>query len=267
MKININPGGKDKSQDLEHLYQNYTPARGKINYNNLYDKNAKDNKWIIQLLVSGAVFLVLFGLFKLDIPFTGALKNGVKYVLTSEANFRPVLNQIVRLAAQTGNLELPVIDDLPAPAKTALSELPQGSALLLPVSGKVIRTYGWLVDPKENIQGFHEGVDIAVPVGTSVKAASDGRVIAIDEKSSLGKYVLVQTTSGGMVRYANLSEVLVQGEQQVKAGDVIAKTGMKSDPEPHLHFEVIVDGKPVDPLTRLGIDFTKTGSADISDAR
>ncbi|MHB9093633.1 MAG: M23 family metallopeptidase [Eubacteriales bacterium] len=266
MKINIGPKAKDSPQDLDYLYENYRPAKsgGPANF---YKSGGREHKWIFQLLASGAILLVILGLFKANIPFTGALKNGVKYLLTSETDFRPAFHQVVELAAQVGNVELPVADDVPSSTKTAITEVPPGTLLLLPVSGNVINTYGWLVDPRENLQKFHEGVDIAAPVGTGVKASADGKVIDIGENSGLGKYVLVKNLTGELVRYANLSEVLVQKEQQLKAGNIIAKTGVLGDSEPHLHFEVIVNGRPVDPLSRLGVDFTRTDGTNRSDGK
>ena len=262
MKVNI--WEKDKGSttlDSEYLYENYRPAKSSANYSGFYNKNKKENRWVFQLLVSGAVLLALFGLFNTNIPFGGALKNGVRYLMTAETDVQPVLHKIVQISAQTGNLEWPLVDDIPQASKAAILEVPASAVLQLPVSGKLVRTYGWIVDPGEQVQKFHEGVDLAVPVGTSVKAAADGQVINTGEMQGFDKYVLVRNKSGEMARYANLSEIKVQDGQVVKAGEVLAESGMEEGNQPHVHFEVIVDSRPVDPLGKLGIDFTRL-SAD-----
>lgn len=260
MKVNI--WEKDKGSttlDTEYLYENYRPAKSSANYSGFYHKSKKENRWVFQLLVSGAVLLALFGLFNTNIPFSGALKNGVRYLMTAETDVEPVLHKIVQISAQAGNLEWPIIDDIPQQSKAAISEVPAGTVLQLPVSGKLIRTYGWMADPGEQVQKFHEGVDLAVPVGTQVKAAADGQVIDTGELIGLGKYVLVRNKSGEMTRYANLSEIKVQDGQEVKVGAFLAESGMEGGNQPHVHFEVIVNGQPVDPLGKLGIDFTRLG--------
>lgn len=262
MKINIGRKNKDAKQDLEYLYENYRPAKSPVSYGGYqHQKGTKDYKWIMQLLVSGVILFLVAGLFRSELPFTGTLKSGVKYLMTAETNLQPVMHQIVTLATQLGSVEWPVSEDLPAPAKPAITQVPSEALMLLPVSGNVLRNYGWYTDPEEKVQKFNEGIDISTPVGTSVKASCDGKVIKTMNMEGQGKSLLIEGKSGELVRYANLSEISVQIGQVVKAGEVIGKSGLSSDKEPYVHFEVIIDSKPVDPLTRLGIDFTKINGA------
>ncbi len=261
MKVNIGRGGKNEQHDMDYTYEHYRPARTPGLYKNLYKKKTKERKWIFQLVVSCAILLVIFGLFRINVPFAGYLQDGVKHLLTSETDFLPIFYKIVQLASNIGNLEWPPIDETSQPSKTAITEIPPGTIMLLPVSGNIIRTYGWVIEPGENVQSFHEGIDIAVPVGTEVKASADGNVLEVGESDSLGKYILIEDQTGELTRYANLSEVLVDQGRTVKAADVIGKSGMKSDRRPHLHFEVIVNGRPVDPIDKLGINFVNGSSA------
>jgi len=263
MKINIGQSNKSERQNLDYLYQGYRPVKSA----GLYKKRGRERKWLYQLVVSGAILLVVFGLFRVDIPFTGYLKSGVKYLLTSDADIQPVLSKIIQLAANMGNLEWPLVDETSQPSKTAITELPPGSLLLLPVSGNIIRTYGWIFEPGENVQRFHEGIDIAVPAGTEVKASADGTVIDMGESGSWGKYILVKNLTGELIRYANLSEILVRNGQTVKAAEIIGKAGMTTDSRPHLHFEVIVNGRPVDPIDKLGLNFISASGSSGPDER
>lgn len=257
MKINIGRKNKEHTDDLDYLYNNYRPAKSPLSFNGYSKNGTKEHKWVLQLLISGVVLLLVAGLFRSELPFSGTLKEGIKYLMSSETNLQPVINQVVRLSAQVGNVEWPTADDVPAPAKPAITQVPPESVLLLPVSGNVLRNYGWYLDPDEKIQKFNEGIDIAVAVGTTVKAAAAGKVIKASEPEDIGKSILVESKPGEMIRYANLSKASVQIGQTVKAGDIIGMSGLASDKEPYVHFEVIIDSKPVDPLSKLGIDFTK----------
>jgi len=268
MKVNIWERDKKSGiEDIEYTYGNYQPAKSTVIYSKLSKKRLRENKWVIQLLIAGAVLLVILGLFRANIPFAGPLKNTVRYLMTTETNLQPVLHKVVQLASQAGNLEWPLLDDVPRSAAPVISDVPPESLLLLPVSGDVIRTYGWTVDPAGKVQTFNEGIDIAVPTGTDVKASAAGRVIDVGEQTGQGMFILVENSSGELVRYAHLAEVKVNPLQQVKAGDIIAISGLPKDRQPYMHFEVIVNGRPVDPLSRLGIDFTRVNGAGKTDAR
>ena len=101
----------------------------------------------------------------------------------------------------------------------------------------------------------HQGVDIAMPVGTTVRATVSGKVVRArweskaDPKKGFGEYVKIDTGDGRAVTLGHLSEIAVKEGQQVKAGDVIGKSGNTGRTSgPHLHLEERVNGKPVDPL-------------------
>ena len=100
--------------------------------------------------------------------------------------------------------------------------------------------------------GFHTGIDLDVPVGTSVRAFMAGRVVASDVEGPYGNCILILHTNGIMTRYAHLSKRAVRKGQWVWAGSYIGKVGMTGNTTgPHLHFEVIVHGKPVNPMPYL----------------
>lgn len=95
----------------------------------------------------------------------------------------------------------------------------------------------------------HEGVDIAAEAGTPILAAAKGRVVEAEWKSGHGLMVEIDHGYGFRTRYGHASELLVQEGQEVQRGDVIAQvggTGLAT--APNLHYEVLVDGRPTDPL-------------------
>ena len=111
-----------------------------------------------------------------------------------------------------------------------------------PVTGEVSAQFG----------ERHNGLDIAVPMGTEVKAAADGTVVSAEYKTDKGNYVVLSHKDGSSTVYTHGSELLVKAGDNVKAGDVIMKAGSSGMATgPHLHFEVIKDGKNVDPKEYL----------------
>ena len=117
-----------------------------------------------------------------------------------------------------------------------------------PVRGRVIETFG----PKPNGER-NDGIDLAVPQGTDVRAAEDGVVAyAGNELKGYGKLVLIRHDNGFVTAYANASEILVKRDEKVRRGQVIAKSGQTGGAAvPQLHFEIRKGSTPVDPSQYL----------------
>ncbi len=117
-----------------------------------------------------------------------------------------------------------------------------------PVRGRVITTYGAKTNGKQN-----DGINVAVPEGTPVKAAEDG-VVAYsgNELKGYGNLVLVRHSNGYVTAYAHASEIMVKRGDTIKRGQVIAKSGQTGEVgSPQLHFEIRKGSSPVDPLQFL----------------
>ena len=117
-----------------------------------------------------------------------------------------------------------------------------------PVRGKVITSYGAKTNGKAN-----DGINLAVPEGTPVKAAEDG-VVAYsgNELKGYGTLILVRHANGYVTAYAHASELLVKRGDTIKRGQVIAKSGQSGEvASPQLHFEIRRGSTPVDPLQFL----------------
>jgi murein DD-endopeptidase MepM/ murein hydrolase activator NlpD len=117
-----------------------------------------------------------------------------------------------------------------------------------PVRGRIISGFG----PKPNGVA-NEGVNIAVPEGTDVKAAEGGVVVyAGDELKGYGNLVLVRHTNGYVTAYGNASSLNVKRGDQVRRGQTIARSGSTGNVNsPQLHFEVRKGSTPVDPMLYL----------------
>jgi len=135
--------------------------------------------------------------------------------------------------------------DAPVKASEATGALP---TFRWPVRGKVITSYGAKTNGKSN-----DGINLAVPEGTPVKAAEDGVVAyAGNELKGYGNLVLVRHSNGYVTAYAHASELMVKRGDNIKRGQVIAKSGQSGEVgSPQLHFEIRKGSSPVDPLQFL----------------
>ena len=96
----------------------------------------------------------------------------------------------------------------------------------------------------------HSGIDLAVAIGTPIRAAGGGAVLEIGEDPQYGQYVLLQHPEGYQSLYGHASRLLVARGDSVTAGQVIALSGNSGrSSAPHLHFEIRQNGASVDPLT------------------
>ena len=126
-----------------------------------------------------------------------------------------------------------------------------GSGLIWPVSGPVVSGFGSRFGGSE----FHEGIDIAVPSGTPIRAAAAGTVIFTEPEASSGGYgnfTCIDHGGGLSTCYAHQESFAVSAGQQVSQGQVIGYSDCTGHCfGPHVHFEVRIDGAPTDPMGYL----------------
>jgi murein DD-endopeptidase MepM/ murein hydrolase activator NlpD len=125
--------------------------------------------------------------------------------------------------------------------------VPSSSGMIWPVSGPVTSGFGW------RWGRMHEGIDIAVPTGTPVAAAASGRVIYAGWMGGYGNLVVIDHGGGIATAYGHNSSIAVGNGSSVSQGQTISYAGSTGHSTgPHVHFEVRVNGSPVDPLGYLG---------------
>jgi len=115
-------------------------------------------------------------------------------------------------------------------------------------TGRISSKFGMRLHPFKKKEMHHDGVDVASAKDTPVYAASDGHVSFAEKKGNYGKLIVINHTAGFQTRYAQLSEIKVELEQQVKKGELIGLVGSSgTSTAPHLHFELRKDKEPIDP--------------------
>jgi murein DD-endopeptidase MepM/ murein hydrolase activator NlpD len=122
----------------------------------------------------------------------------------------------------------------------------------------IMPTTGWLsshfsrkrLHPLLHIARPHEGVDIAGPMGAPIVAPAAGIVTRVGKETGYGLVMEIDHGNGIVTKYAHTSKVVVKVGQRVTRGQVIANIGSSGlSTAPHLHYEIHVNGKVVDPLT------------------
>jgi murein DD-endopeptidase MepM/ murein hydrolase activator NlpD len=130
----------------------------------------------------------------------------------------------------------------PAPAPAGPMALP----------GPVSSGFGWRPDPLTGQNRFHKGVDIKAAYGQDVPSVAGGRVVAAGEQGGYGLTVVVEHDSGIRTRYAHLSVLGVKPGDVVATGQHLGRVGSTGrSTGPHLHFEVLEDGRAVDPAAGM----------------
>ncbi len=151
------------------------------------------------------------------------------------------------LAAQIGNREqqLRVLDSLLGDRKIQNATFVAGRPIK---RGWMSSRYGYRNDPFSGNLTWHDGVDFAGKNGSGIVAVASGVVTWASTRSGYGKLVEINHGNGYVTRYAHCDEILVEVGDVVKKADIISLMGSTGrSTGPHVHFEVLINGKSVDP--------------------
>ena len=133
-----------------------------------------------------------------------------------------------------------------------------------PVYGRITSGFGMRIDPFNGKLAFHPGVDIKGRLGLPVRVTADGVVKFVGYNRGYGKYVIVYHKKGFSTLYAHLSRIKVRRWQRVKRGDIIGLMGSTGrSTGPHLHYEIRVGGRPINPLKFIRIDRILKGKGHV----
>ena len=160
---------------------------------------------------------------------------------------RQMRSDIERLQAESLSREesLSEIEKLLQDKKEMLAHTPS----VWPVLGWVTSGFGFRTNPFTGLSQMHEGLDISNRSGTVVIASGSGMISDTGTDLSHGKFVVISHGFGMTSRYNHLNKVLVKAGQKVKRGDKIGEVGLTGRTTgPHLHYEVRVNGIPVNPM-------------------
>jgi len=121
-----------------------------------------------------------------------------------------------------------------------------------PVLGHITDSFGERLDPFSGEGAFHTGVDVGADYGAAVHATADGVVLDVGQHSGYGRVVILDHGFGITTWYAHLSAYAVVAGTRIKRGEVLGYTGISGrSTGPHVHYEVRINGAPVNPMRYL----------------
>jgi murein DD-endopeptidase MepM/ murein hydrolase activator NlpD len=259
-----------KSQPLHEYYQNkkyaedydwidyYRPRRKKATYGwgEAPGANDSERRGFYRIVAVLVVLALLFTVKQLNHPVGEDIRLGLRYILTTDWDIRPAMEKAVSFGLQMAGVENHLESGAAQEGmlKETVSNPGIAENMLIPVSGKVVREYGWNKDPLDDMDRFHHGIDIAVNPGTPVKAALRGKVIKSGSSAQYGKYVLIDHGDGVFTLYAGIANIKVSEGQEVEAGQTLGEVAQTGDIKGGgLHFELRENGSLVDPMNKLEI--------------
>lgn len=160
--------------------------------------------------------------------------------------FKPVFARLdsITLNSQKGVLELQQIISRLSQQKTLLASIPS----LAPVDGWITSSFGARSSPFTGEPTIHKGIDVAAPVGTPIYAPADGVVIFSGKRNGFGNFVMIAHGYGIVTGYGHNAQNLVSPGQVIRRGDQVATVGQSGrSTGPHLHYEVAINGRVIDP--------------------
>ena len=135
-----------------------------------------------------------------------------------------------------------------------VKEIKDTASFIRPLEGGVITSkFGWRDTASPGIPKNHTGTDIAMNLGTKIKSATDGEVVLVSEEGDYGKHIKIQIGEVSII-YAHCNNIYVKHGDKIKQGQEIGEVGSTGNSTgPHLHFEIRLREKPIDPQKILEI--------------
>lgn len=207
-----------------------------------------------QLIAASVIALMIIVISNFNSPLIDQVIQNVKWVVGTNYDFAAAANSVVPGISSS-------LSDIPGTLESIFNKgdavnTMSGNietAMVYPVYGKVTSGSGTGVNTSSpGNAGQNTGINIEANEGTPIKAALEGTVEKIEENNTYGRVITIKHDSNLKTTYGHCSEVLVDEGQKVKQGDYIGKVGdTGTAASPCLHFEVIKDGKQIDPLSML----------------
>ena len=206
------------------------------------------------LLAIGTVSWVYLAAQAARVPFlanrVASLTKEVKQLDTLQARLAEMDRRFLQVQTMMGasgpvSAPEPVVAAPPPPVKVDTATPTVPSLWPLEVEGYVTRGSA----DSSDYSGPHPGLDVAVPVGTPIRAAGGGTVVEVGDDAKYGKFVRLEHRDGYETLYAHASQILVKHGDKIPSGRAIALSGNTGQSTaPHLHFEVRQGGAAVDPM-------------------
>jgi LysM repeat protein len=182
---------------------------------------------------------------------TGDTLKSVAASFHAEASKIKKINRMKSASVKVGQ-----VLEIPVPGETKYLKIVRKKIFLNPVpEARITSRYGSRKDPFNHYyHNFHGGIDMAAKVGTPIIASSDGEVVFTGRNGGFGNTVVIQHKNGFKTTYAHCSRIMVESGDSVRMGRIIGLVGRTGNATgAHLHFEVMKNGRLMNPESALGM--------------
>lgn len=192
-----------------------------------------------RLAVALLIFVMIFGISALGGASGQTVRSCVNYLLTENYDLSGFKKTLFQWAPDLPTLGIKPKRNLDVEVSTP-GKLPD-----LPVSGKLVRGFGWQKD-ESNWPCFYDNIELAVAKGALVRAVLPGKVVRVGTDKNLGKFVVIEHNHDCATLYGGLGEIGVKPGQDVVQGQVIGTTA-----DTLFYFQLREGDRLVDPISRL----------------
>lgn len=276
---------EERIRRAEEIYekrrQGETRPITKVNVNNTHKKDVKLlKKMIVQILVCISIYLVIYAIYNNKYVFSEDFIKKANEILSYDTNFGELYEnakmqiqswyQSITTNEQNGiggaaseetvqNVETQEeVIEQEQTQETELSQTEQDiqnvkntTTFIKPVEGTISSVYGRRETATGSVPKDHTGTDIAAPLGTKIKSATEGEVVLVSEEGDYGKHIKVQIGEVSII-YAHCNQLYVNQGDKVVQGQEIAEVGSTGNSTgPHLHFEIRYFERTVNPQSIL----------------
>lgn len=276
---------EERIRRAEEIYekrrQGETRPITKVNVNNTHKKDVKLlKKMIVQILVCISIYLVIYAIYNNKYVFSEDFIKKANEILSYDTNFGELYEnakmqiqswyQSITTNEQNGiggaaseetvqNVETQEeVIEQEQTQETELSQTEQDiqnvkntTTFIKPVEGTISSVYGRRETATGSVPKDHTGTDIAAPLGTKIKSATEGEVVLVSEEGDYGKHIKVQIGEVSII-YAHCNQLYVNQGDKVVQGQEIAEVGSTGNSTgSHLHFEIRYSERTVNPQSIL----------------
>lgn len=213
-------------------------------------------QFVLSLLITGVLFLVC----RTDSNLSQNIKSFYQGISKTDIAVSEIFNSFKNVVQETFS---PNVEEPSGETESTTGEKADFSPVFLTVNftnpikeGNITSKFGYRISPITNKYSLHTGLDIATPKNTKIYAAYDGIVIKAEYHEINGNYVVIEHSNTLKTTYNHCNKLLIKEGETVRKGEVIALVGATGyATSNHLHFEVLLNGKYINPLYVLSYDF------------
>lgn len=227
-------------------------------------------KMIIQVITSLCIYLIIININNGNYVFSDDFINKTKEILSTDIKFEEIyntinlwMNEYVKIdSGENNNLEtnkeenelksennIGGADEVKelTQEEQDIENVKNTTTFIKPIEGIISSKYGIRDPSTPTVPKNHTGTDIAANLGTKIKSSTEGEVVQVSSEGDYGKHIKIQIENVSVI-YAHCNDIYVQEGEKISQGQEIAEVGSTGNSTgPHLHFEIRIDERTVDP--------------------